>query len=355
MMAKSSLQQFYISDILEWHREKKLRLNPDFQRRSVWTPAAKVFLIDTILRQLPIPKIYIRTKVNSVTQMSYREVVDGQQRLRAIIEFASDKIKLSSRTKEFSGLLYSDLDQEDQENFLAYSIGVDQLINANDSEILEIFSRLNSYTLPLSPAERRHAEYQGDFKWAVREASQRWAELWDKYRIVSVRERLRMQDDSLMAELFGVILQGVTDGGQRNIGKIYSEYDQNFPQVHETVEKLNKSLSFIVKNLEDVLDGNPIARSTHFLMLFAAVSHALFGIPDGDMQGGMPRRDERSLNDLDAVKDNLGIINIIIDSEDYDSKKQLFWIHSRRSTQRIASRRVRFPLFYTALLPDPLY
>ena len=149
MIAKSSLQQFYISDILEWHRAKTLRLNPDFQRRSVWTPAAKVFLIDTILRQLPIPKVYIRTKVDPESQLSYREVVDGQQRLRAVIDFASDKLTLSIRAKEFSGLRYSELDQEDKENFLAYSIGIDQLINASDDDVLEVFSRLNSYTLPL--------------------------------------------------------------------------------------------------------------------------------------------------------------------------------------------------------------
>ena len=110
----SILEQYRIADFLEWHREKKLKLNPDFQRGSVWTPAARTFLIDTILRGFPIPKIYLRTAVDTDTKQSYREVVDGQQRLRAIIDFANDKFALSKRAGEFSGLRYSTLESDRQ-------------------------------------------------------------------------------------------------------------------------------------------------------------------------------------------------------------------------------------------------
>jgi uncharacterized protein with ParB-like and HNH nuclease domain len=89
------LEQFRISDFLEWHEAKSLKLNPDFQRGSVWTPAAKMMLIDTILRDLPIPKIFIRSRIDRETRKTIREVVDGQQRLRAIIDFASDKMGTS--------------------------------------------------------------------------------------------------------------------------------------------------------------------------------------------------------------------------------------------------------------------
>ena len=41
-----------------------------------------------------------------VTKMATREVVDGQQRVRAIIDFARDEFALSSRAKEFRGLTY---------------------------------------------------------------------------------------------------------------------------------------------------------------------------------------------------------------------------------------------------------
>src|SRR4051794_26478719 len=108
------LEQYRISDFLEWHKENKLVLNPTFQRGSVWPPAARSYLIDTILRELPMPKIYFRTTVDLLTKRTVREVVDGQQRLRAIIEFAGDKFVLSKVAKEFQGKKYSTLEPVQQ-------------------------------------------------------------------------------------------------------------------------------------------------------------------------------------------------------------------------------------------------
>src|SRR3546814_15892 len=111
----SFLEQYRIADFLDWHKEKRLVLNPEFQRGSVWTAAAKTYLIDTILRQLPMPKVYLRTRVDLESKKSIREVVDGQQRLRAIIEFSDDKFALSKRAGEFAGTRYSTLQTELQE------------------------------------------------------------------------------------------------------------------------------------------------------------------------------------------------------------------------------------------------
>ena len=73
----SILEQYRISDFVEWNEKKQLRINRDFQRGSVWTPAARTYLIDSILRGYPIPKIYLRTIVDTKTKRSMREVVDG--------------------------------------------------------------------------------------------------------------------------------------------------------------------------------------------------------------------------------------------------------------------------------------
>ena len=229
-MVNSVLEQYRIADLLEWYQSKRLNLNPDFQRRSVWTQSAKVYLIDTILRHLPMPKIYLRMNVDLETRQSYREIVDGQQRLRAIFEFSEDRLQLSRRAGEFSGHRYSTLDDNQKEAFLSYTIGAEQLINASDSDVIEVCSRLNSYTIPLNGQELRHGKYQGDLKWAVHNTAQQWSVLWDTYKVVSVRERLRMADDQLMAEMFGIVMNGVTDGGRRSIDRLYSSLENDFPQ-----------------------------------------------------------------------------------------------------------------------------
>ena len=98
------LEQYPISDLLTWMDERTLILNAEFQRRSVWPPAAKTYLIDTILQKRPMPNIYIRTQTNLKTRRNYREVVDGQQRLRAIHDFANGDFALGNSAGEYSGM-----------------------------------------------------------------------------------------------------------------------------------------------------------------------------------------------------------------------------------------------------------
>lgn len=347
----SLLEQYRVSDFLEWHKQKRLNLNPDFQRGSVWSPAARTFLIDTILRQLPIPKIYLRTSIDVASKKAVREVVDGQQRMRAILEFANDAFPLSKRAAEFRGLKYSTLTVQQQELFLSYPIAVDQLVNASDTDVLEVFARLNSYTVTLNPPEKRHARWQGDFKWAVRSASRKWGVLWEKYKILTVKERVRMLDDSLTAEMFGVLLDGVSDGGQGKIDALYKKYDPGFDT--DIINKLDVVLAFFVDYLAEGLAGSPLLSATHFLMLFSALAALLVGIPANAHASAVSQVKAKALEDnLDRAREKLQQLGSIIDSEEEPTKKYLrFWKASRATTQRIASREIRFPVFVAALTP----
>jgi hypothetical protein len=342
------LEQYRVADFLEWHREKKLTLNPEFQRGSVWTPPARVYLIDTILRELPIPKIYIRTIVDVQTKKSIREVVDGQQRLKAIIDFAEDKIRLTRRAGEFSGLTYSDLDDEQKEIFLSYPLAVGQLLNASDDEVLEIFARLNSYSVQLNAPEKRHARFSGDFKWAVRDASRRWSVLWDTYRIVSVRQRVRMLDDSLMAEMFSVLLKGVTDGGQSRIDRLYEEQEESYGPENDTPDRVSRVLEYFTEHLVEDLVGTILLSAPHFLMLYAALAHALLGIPKGELEE-IPNREAQPILQLESARSALLTLATVIEAPRPPREYGDFWRASRSSTQRISSRRIRFPVFFRAV------
>ena len=48
---------YSINDFIEWDDRGQLEISPKFQRRSVWSPQAKSYLIDTILKDKPLPKI----------------------------------------------------------------------------------------------------------------------------------------------------------------------------------------------------------------------------------------------------------------------------------------------------------
>lgn len=354
-MPTSVLEQYRVADLIQWHEDKQLLLNPSFQRRAVWNPPAKVFLIDTILRKLPVPKIYMRTRVDLVSKKSYREIVDGQQRLRAIIDFSQDKFALTTRAKEFAGLRYSEMSSDLKEVFLSYPLAVDQLINASDAEVLEIFSRLNVYNVRLNAAELRHAEFQGALKWAIHETSRRASGIWESLETVSLKQRLRMADDSLVAEMFSIVLKGITDGGQSRIDKFYKDHDDKADEnvMKEVGEKVLSNLQFIADEFGDILRGSVVGSSPHLLMLFAAVTHAKSGIPQGELQDPLPIRD-KALTDLDIARTNIEVLNGVISGDISSSMWNRFAAASSSSTQRIASRNVRFPVYFSALLPVTL-
>jgi hypothetical protein len=79
-----------VSDFLAWQRDGSLNLKPDFQRRSVWKLGARSYFIDTIVRGLPVPLIFVRERLDLSTQRTVRDVVDGQQRLRTLFAFIDE-------------------------------------------------------------------------------------------------------------------------------------------------------------------------------------------------------------------------------------------------------------------------
>src|SRR5690606_4079578 len=152
-----------ISDLNQWLEERSLVINNKYQRAGgLWPKNARSFFIDTILNGFTFPKVTIRQTIDLKTRKSIREVVDGQQRLTTIRDFINDKITLSNVSKKYKGFTFSDLDEEIQESFLAYEVSLDTIVTGTTDEVLEIFRRINSYTLPLNPPEKRHATYQGE-------------------------------------------------------------------------------------------------------------------------------------------------------------------------------------------------
>ena len=79
-------RNYSVRDFEEWNSRNELVLQPKFQRRDVWSDKARSYLMDTIIRGKPIPKIYMRQDVNPKTRRAVREIVDGQQRLKTVLK-----------------------------------------------------------------------------------------------------------------------------------------------------------------------------------------------------------------------------------------------------------------------------
>lgn len=345
----SSIPQTYtISDFIEWNTKKQLILSPDFQRGSVWSPTAKVFLIDTILNDLPMPQIFLRTKIDPATQTTVREVVDGQQRLRSIFEFASAKFRLTSKAPKFKGKAYADLDVEDQERFLSYKVPVVQLINASNADVLEVFARLNSYSVKVTPAELRHAEYSEPVKWAISDAARDWSVLWDEYGVVSLRDSVRLKHTSVMAEMFMILDIGFGDAGETAINSYYKSRKAK-EELH--FKPLRERLDWIVKHILEHF-GEDFASTTffdnpNFLALFAAIAYLRGWLPTSKVTEGL---------DVEpgpiAWERGKGVMTALAQSMEDDEENPVYAAFvnaSASSTHRVASRKIRFQILVGAL------
>src|ERR1017187_4303124 len=94
--------------------KNRIDTNPDFQRPPVWSRSQKQLLIDSILRSYDIPKFYWRKTGSSPDKY---DVVDGQQRLRAIFEFHAGEFSMPKDSDPIDGvnpskLKYADLPDE---------------------------------------------------------------------------------------------------------------------------------------------------------------------------------------------------------------------------------------------------
>jgi len=63
-----------------------LEIRPPYQRKPVWTPRQKCYLVETILKNLPIPEIYVQKTMTPEGKATYA-IVDGQQRIRTVLQF----------------------------------------------------------------------------------------------------------------------------------------------------------------------------------------------------------------------------------------------------------------------------
>jgi hypothetical protein len=184
----------------------------------------------------------------------------------------------------------------------------------------------------------------------VVEAAHDWSEYWEDIPGLTLSARARMLDHQLIAECAGVLLQGVVDGGQAKINKLYKQYDDNFDQKELIYRRLGNVRDFIVDDLSDGLNS-AFSRPAHFLMLFAAAAHALYGIPQGALTAAeFPDGPVGKKKISETANDDLLFLSSIIDGEIEANRFLTFAEASSASTQRIASRRIRFPVVYSALV-----
>ncbi|MEM2276853.1 MAG: DUF262 domain-containing protein [Thermoproteota archaeon] len=219
------------------HRDE-FDVDRTYQREEVWPRKLKQYLIDTILKNLDIGRIWVRAEGQK------HWIVDGQQRLYSIWEFANNEFPLN---REFSGDLggkfYRDLPKDIRDVFDEYNVSIVYLLGMTDAEIRDIFRRINS-GIPLNTAERLNAS-PGDIVPTMRKLSQH-----PFFKdVCGLSELKRYRAYHIVAQIMLLQKNGITDISPRYLFDFF-ESQSNLNEKSSIIREIVNVLNYLEKALE---------------------------------------------------------------------------------------------------------
>lgn len=342
-----------VADYCQGLERKEYTINRHYQRSdTVWPEAARSFLIETILLDFPIPKLSLHQRLDLPTRRVVKEIVDGQQRSRAILDFYQNKLRLSRTmlSEDFAGRTFNELDDSFQAQFLNYGLNFDLFVGATSEEVREVFRRMNSFTVPLNPEEARHANYQGPFKWFIHQLSRDYDAAFRNAGVFTEKQINRMVDAKLLTEISSALLTGISTTSKTTLNRVYRENDVDFERRGEIEEAIRYGL--------DAILGNGDFRSTPLMKPYNFYSLCLAFIQEAGKilvveNPNLPSVPEFRPNEPDY---NLTLLAGVVSDAEADESRPAqtpfkeFVAATKDRTNVADQRRRRFEFFLAALL-----
>lgn len=337
--------QFTVAEYVKQMQAGDIKVNKDYQRSSaVWPAAARSYLIDTIIQGYPVPKLSLYQKTDLRTRTTVKEIVDGQQRSQAIRDFFENALRISGPHSRFKGKTFDQLPPEDQERFLTYAVTVDVFAAATDPEIREVFRRINSFNVPLNPAEKRHATFQGDFKWFIVKLSESHAQSLKDLGIFGEAQLARMYDAALFSEVCRSIIYGIDHASESKLEALYREFDSELAVGAMLDGAIDASMSLLIRLRE--FHNSPLYKPYNAYSLMTAISHVTYGFEA--LQSTFRIAEPRPVDAI-AVVDGLSTLLRALEEQDTRGPCASFVTACAAKTNRKEPRQTRFVWFCKAL------
>jgi hypothetical protein len=332
-------------------RAKRIRVNHDYQRLpKAWSNAARSYLVETILKGYPVPKIYLWQTTDLKTKKTEMEIVDGQQRVTAILAFADDQLKITSKG-DYTGKSFSALDEEDQLRFLDYFLGTDTLSGATKKQVREVYRRINSYTTPLNAQEKRFAASYGgvgSIKYFIIDLADEFSDYLATAGTFSENKIGRMADQEWFAKVIDQLRLGIHTSNPKKLDMLYIAFDdEQFPFATETTLRCNEFFGWLSRNTE--FHNSNVSSPEQLLSLAVAFMHLVCPAPDltaAGVLGGELDDDisiSRRLSELNSALD--------LDPDEMSERDPLrpFVMAGTEATNTVKNRTTRINAYLEAL------
>ena len=274
-----------IENIIDEIKSKKILTNHPIQRKpGQFSSMQKSLLIDSALRNYPIPPIYL------FMEKKKNYIIDGLQRMTIFQSFKNDEFKLSKKLKPVSyeevlpsgstklveakigGKTYSDLPDELKKEFDKRELTVITISDCTKGELNEVFLRLNN-GVPLNSNQKLHVCMEEETQKAIKEVAS--LPFFTTTVDISEKQKTRSLDTRVIAEVL-MLNHGITNLNKASMEKFFSTYKysaNDFDAIknaaNDLILKFPDKVQHLSKvNIAPIVSAYMTASSTHEQGLF---------------------------------------------------------------------------------------
>jgi len=258
MQFKFQRNTLTIKEIYDDFKSEKLMIDKSYQRRKVWATRDNIRLIETILLNWIIPEIFLwPADINADTGETVTHIVDGQQRINAIIDYISGTYKLTSRyllskenNENFVDRYFFELPSELKKNIWMYSLSIVNIDrNCTLKDVKHMFYRLNLTDYSLNEQEKRHS-LETEFGTAAKELSV--DEFWEKHKVFSTLDLRRMRDIEYCSSIIILAREGIVDQTtSRKLNETYEDLKTGYTDKEKDIKHISTAMELIENFIND--------------------------------------------------------------------------------------------------------
>lgn len=260
--------------------------DPDWQRGYIWKPKDEELLIDSILRGIPIPKIYLTQDFDPRKKANVHSLIDGQQRLTAIYRFLTNKFPLRIDNKLY---YFRDLDERKVKKITSYELHGHTLTDYALTDVTFLFERLNRTGILLTNMEAWRSKY------ARTKILKMITDIADEHKkyyrdIIYTDENVHrfLHLDDILDLCHSISHDGVAGGSRKDLEDFLGQYKDGISDgdVNQFKNRCRKAFNILREILpKEDLQATLFAKRTHFISLFMSVlftssEYYLLGQPD---------------------------------------------------------------------------
>lgn len=272
-----------VANFWENHLLDKYNFDPAYQRDSVWSDEKQSFFIDSLLKNFPIPPIFLHQKIDDDKGTTKYDVIDGKQRLTSIVRFLKNEIPVFDESAEspfhdekISGVYFDDLNKKElaeyKKKLWRYVIPIEYIDTADKAIIDNIFDRLNRNGEKLEGQELRRSKYHGSGLLVLVERLADENLFW--------KERLEVTDVSRMEHyefVSEIIFQQIEDSplkaDQTILDDMYEKYTGKKEPDWKVVESKFLDITSVMVSMDIDYDGFKVGGVSHLYGIWCLANY----------------------------------------------------------------------------------